>query len=81
VAGRLLRRLAYGNVLRAVDNWLWELNAANPRQAQVCRHRHPHGLERIGLTEPHATPRHSPPTNKARQTWTNHIWIAGSPKD
>lgn len=23
-------------LLRAVDNWLWELNAANPRQAQVC---------------------------------------------
>jgi len=23
-------------LLRAVDNWLWELNAADPRQAQVC---------------------------------------------
>lgn len=23
-------------LLRAVDNWLWELSAANPRQAQVC---------------------------------------------
>jgi streptomycin 6-kinase len=23
-------------LLRAVDNWLWELNAGNPGQAQVC---------------------------------------------